>query len=241
MEKNHFLCSFNGQFFSFTGEKRSLACSGRNSCRYPKTFAVQDAKIKPMKKRFFTTVLLGVSMLAFAQDPPAMRPGSFPITVSIFSESVSLPQFRTLFKNPNLGVRVGTEVYYSKNRGNQLLQTFHVGYYRHKDFQSGLFLSSEFGYRKFIHNSFVDVTAGVGYLRIDSALPRYKKVGNDYQAASSTFGRIMPTVGLGVGHQFDRFAVFSRYEFFGEMPFGFRGVPALPHQALHLGTRFNLK
>jgi hypothetical protein len=48
-------------------------------------------------------------------------------------------------------------------------------------------------------------------------------------------------VGLGVGHQFDRFAVFSRYEFFGEMPFGFRGVPALPHQALHLGTRFNLK
>lgn len=194
-----------------------------------------------MKTKFLTTVLLGISMLTFAQDPPSLRQGNFPITVSIFSESVGLPQFRTLFKNPNLGVRVGTELYYSKNRSGRMLQTFNVGYYRHKDFQSGFFLSSEFGYRKFIHNTFVDVTAGVGYLRIDSALPRYKKVGDDYQATNSTFGRIMPTVGLGIGHQFDRFAVFSRYELFGETPFGFRGIPALPHQSLHLGTRFNLK
>lgn len=194
-----------------------------------------------MKTRFLTAVLLGFSMLSFAQDPPSLRQGGFPIRVSIFSESVSLPQLGTLFKSPHLGIRIGTELYYSKNTCSMLLQTVDVGYYRHKDFQSGFFLSSEFGYRKFIHNTFMDVTAGIGYLRIDSALPRYEKVGDDYLAIGGTFGRVMPTVGLGIGHQLDRFAVFSRYEFFGEMPFGFRGVPALPHQALHLGTRFNLK
>lgn len=194
-----------------------------------------------MKTKILTTVLLGFSMLAFAQDPPYLRQGNFPITVSIFSESVGLPQFRTLLKNPNMGIRVGTELYYSKNRSGRMLQTFHVGYYRHKDFQSGFFVSSEFGYRKFFHHTFMDVTAGVGYLRIAASLPRYVKIGGEYQAANSTFGRIMPTVGLGIGHQFDRFAVFSRYELFGETPFGFRGIPALPHQALYLGTRLNLK
>jgi hypothetical protein len=76
---------------------------------------------------------------------------------------------------------------------------------------------------------------------VNSALPRYEKNGNDYKRISNTFGRIMPTLGLGAGYQFEKFSVFSRYEMFAEAPFGFKGVPALPHKALHVGTRFNLK
>ncbi|MBP9924927.1 MAG: hypothetical protein KBF45_02975 [Cyclobacteriaceae bacterium] len=192
-----------------------------------------------MKSLSLITLLLA-STLTFAQDP-ASKNGNFPLTITLFSESVSLPNFHNIFKNPNLGIRLGTEIYYSKNENRQLIQAINLGYYYHKNFQNGLYLSSEFGYRKFFNKTFVDATVGVGYLLIDSALPRYELKGNDYEQIGSTFGRIMPTLGLGAGYQFNEVSVFSRYEIFGETPFGFNGVPVLPHKALHVGTRFNLK
>lgn len=192
-----------------------------------------------MKTLFLVTIGIGLGLLAHAQDPA--KPGKLPLTITVFSESVSMPNFRNLFKHPNLGVRIGTELYYSRTDNRHLLQTINLGYYYHKDLQNGFYLTSEFGYRRFFNNTFVDLTAGLGYLVIDSALPRYKKTGNDYQPIGSTFGRIMPTLGLGAGYKFKTLSVFSRYELFGEMPFGYKGVPVLPHKVLHVGTRFNLK
>jgi hypothetical protein len=192
-----------------------------------------------MKSLLLIAFLLAGSSI-IAQDSGSKN-GNFPLTITLFSESVSLPNFRNIFKNPNLGIRIGTEIYYAKNESRQVIQTINLGYYYHKDFQNGLYLSSEFGYRKFINKAFVDATLGVGYLLIDSALPRYERKGNDYERIGNTFGRIMPTLGLGAGYQFESVSVFSRYEMFGETPFGFNGVPALPHKALHVGTRFNLK
>lgn len=193
-----------------------------------------------MKLLLLTSIILGLSLWTHAQDRVPNGP-NVPITITLFSESVSMPNFRNIFKNPNLGIRIGTELYYSRSENRQLIQTINLGYYYHKDFQKGLYLSSEFGYRKFIYKAFVDATVGVGYLLINSALPRYELKGNDYERAGNTFGRLMPTIGLGAGYQFDRVSVFSRYEIFGEAPFGFKGVPALPHKAFHVGTRFNLK
>lgn len=183
---------------------------------------------------------MGLNMLTFAQNPPFSKEKKFPLTVSLYSESVSIPNLRSIIKNPHLGVRVGTEFYYSSHRRHKVFQTFNVGYYHHRDFQNGYYASSEFGYRKFINHFFMDVTAGLGYLLIDSAFPRYERKGNEFYPVGNTFGRIMPTVGLGVGHQFNRLSVFGRYELFGEVPFGYKNVPALPHQSLHLGTRFNI-
>lgn len=193
-----------------------------------------------MKPFLLISIMLGLSLWTHAQDRVPNGP-NVPITITLFSESVSMPNFRNIFKNPNLGIRIGTELYYSRSENRQLIQTINLGYYYHKDFQKGLYLSSEFGYRKFIHKAFVDATVGVGYLLINSALPRYELKGNDYERAGNTFGRLMPTIGLGAGYQFDRVSFFSRYEIFGETPFGFKGVPALPHKAFHVGTRFNLK
>ena len=193
-----------------------------------------------MKTLSLIVAILLISMLTHAQDQ-APRNGKLPLTITLFSESVSLPNFRNIFKNPNLGIRIGTELHYSKNESRQLIQTINVGYYYHKDFQNGLYLSSEFGYRKFFNKAFVDATIGAGYLLIHSALQRYERNGNNYERIGSTFGRIMPTIGLGAGYQFDKVSIFSRYEMFGETPFGYKGVPVLPHKALHVGTRFNLK
>jgi hypothetical protein len=195
---------------------------------------------KKCMKTLFLITAMGINMLTYAQDR-GLKSGKLPLNITLFSESVSMPNFRNFFKDPNLGIRIGTELYYSKNENRQLIQTINLGYYYHKDFQNGLYLSSEFGYRKFFNNAFVDATVGAGYLLIDSALPRYELNGNDYEKIGNTFGRIMPTIGLGAGYQFDKVSVFSRYEMFAETPFGLNGMPVLPHKALHVGTRFNLK
>lgn len=174
-----------------------------------------------------------------AQEPINQK--SVPITVTVFSESVGLPNFKNFFKNPNLGIRVGTEFYYANKAGHQTVQTLNLGYYYHKDFQSGVYLSTEIGYRKLWGDFFVDGTLGGGYLLVTSALPRYERKGDGFEKISNTFGRFMPTLGIGAGYRFNSVSLFSRYEMFGEMPFGFKGLPALPHKTLHVGTRFNLK
>jgi hypothetical protein len=171
-----------------------------------------------------------------AQDGGGSR--SIPLTVSVFSESVSLPDFRGFFKNPNWGVRIGTEFYYRRNDSKNVFQTVNLGYYRHSGLQQGIFVSSEFGYRRFIGNFFADATVGAGYLHLISELKRYEPDGGGFKNASQRMHKVMPTVGLGMGYRFGDVTFFSRYEVFGEMPFSYGGTPVLPHKALHLGTRF---
>jgi hypothetical protein len=190
--------------------------------------------------RFALALLVAATLPGMAQDVNRLS-NKLPITITIFSESVGLPDFRNIFRNGNLGIRVGTELYYRNRPDSQYFQNVQVGYYRHRELHHGLFVSSEIGYRKFFNQTFVDATIGGGFLVVNSAMPRYRMVGGEYQKLSSTFGRFMPTLGLGAGYQFKAFSVYSRYELFGEVPFGFQGVPALPHKALHLGTRFNIK
>lgn len=163
----------------------------------------------------------------------------FPVTISVFSESVSLPNFKGFFKNPNLGVRIGTEFYYRQSEGRQLLQTLQIGYYHHDGLHQGLFVSSEFGYRKFFGNFFADATVGAGYLHLISDLRRYGPSGDGFQLASQRMHKLMPTLGMGMGYRFGDVTIFSRYELFGETPFAQGGSPVLPHKALHVGARLN--
>lgn len=192
-----------------------------------------------MKYLITTFMIICTSNILLSQE--VMPAGGIPLTVTIFSESVSLPNFRNIFKNGSLGVRIGTELYYSRNTSRQLIQTINLSYYSHKDLHNAVSLTSEFGYRRFFGNAFADATIGAGYMLIHSAIPRYENVNGDFVKASSTFGRFTPTLGLGAGYQFKKFSAFTRYEMLGEMPFGFKGIPALPHKTIHIGTRVNLK
>ncbi len=189
-------------------------------------------------KTIFTLLVGLVFVSAFGQESQLQKQ-TFPITITIFSESIGLPNFKNLLKGSNFGVRLGTELYYRQRDSQRVFQTINIGFYRHKNFQNSFYLSSEFGYRALFGKAFADGTIGVGYLLINSALPRYAKEGSSFVKSSSTFGRFVPTFGFGAGYQLKTMAVFSRYEMFGEMPFGFNGLPVLPHRALHLGTRLN--
>jgi hypothetical protein len=70
----------------------------------------------------------------------------------------------------------------------------------------------------------------------------YKPTGDgNFTKTAGRFHKFMPTLGLGAGCRLsDRTSVFARYEVFGQMPIA-QDIPVLPHKALHLGARLNLK
>lgn len=193
-----------------------------------------------MKKIIFTTVAFVLISRAFAQDQGRFPGIQLPITITVFTESIGFPNFRFAEGQTNLGIRLGTEFYYKQTDKGQLIQTVNLGYYVHKGFHNAFFVNSEFGYRRFIDNVFVDGTIGLGYAILRSALPRYESDGTSFFEKSRTFGRLLPTMGLGAGYRFDGVSIFGRYEMHAEVPFGFKGVPALPHSTFHLGTRIDL-
>jgi hypothetical protein len=194
-----------------------------------------------MKKITPLLAFLLAATLGLAQEPKRPRP-ALPLTLSLFSESVSLPTFKGLLRSQNPGVRLGTELYYRNRPDAQLFQTVNLGYYYHRSLHHGLYVSTELGYRKFIGPAFLDATLGGGYLHLVSRVPVYEPAGDgNFTKASPHLHKFMPTLGLGAGCRLGKHAsLFARYELFGEMPVA-QDIPVLPHRALHLGARVNLK
>ncbi|OIN60696.1 hypothetical protein [Arsenicibacter rosenii] len=187
--------------------------------------------------------LAGMSPVAVAQRA-ASGPAGRPLTVSVFSHGISLPTVKPQLTDLNPGLRIGTEIYYRNRRRSQLFQTLNAGGYGHKQLQTALFVTTELGYRKFIGGLFVEGLLGVGALGASYWLKQYQPDGNGgYQAASAFVVKAVPSVSLGVGYRFtgaNPVSVFVQEQAFGEVPFGFRGQPVLPHAALHVGMRMSL-
>lgn len=194
-----------------------------------------------MKRCSFLFLLLFFGYELQAQKT-GVGPGT-PFVVSVFTESVSLPNLRFGLRRPNLGLRIGTELYYSRRNQHQVYQTIGLGFYHHRGLQTAFFLNTEIGYRRLFGQSFAGISIGGGYLHQRLALPVYRSDGNgQYHKASPARHLLMPVAGIGGGHRLKGgMDVFGRYEVFTEMPFGLNGIPLLPHKALHLGTRIPLQ
>ena len=189
---------------------------------------------------FILTLFLICGTVAVKGQNPHAGSTHLPFKITFFSESIGIPNFSRFFKQSGFGLRVGTEIYYSNTQKAQFFQTLNIGLYRHKHFASALFFSTEAGYRRYFGSFFADATIGGGLQYSNSELPVYKPSDNAFRKTSGNLLRFIPTVGLGTGYVFNQTAVFARYELFGEMPFGYKGVPALPRQTIHFGTQFNL-
>lgn len=189
-------------------------------------------------KKSITLIFLAGSLsvpLSQAQVPlPNRPPSALPLSITVFSESISLPTLSHL-KKGGIGVKIGTELYYRNRPGSQAFQSISLGYYHHPGVQSGLFTGSEFGFRKFFGAAYADASLGVGALLLRPAAPSYLRSEAGYPKASAYQLKFMPSAGLGAGYRFrNQTAVFTRYELFGEMPFS---QILLPHQAIHVGAR----
>ncbi|MDO1448136.1 hypothetical protein Q0590_17815 [Rhodocytophaga aerolata] len=191
---------------------------------------------------FYCILLLSCQTAAWAQEgAPIQRNFPVPVTLSVFSQAISLPNFKGFFTDPQLGIRLGTELNYRKKQHSQVFQTINLAYYSHKSLHRGFYLSSEVGYRKHFGSFFLDATIGGGYLHLISTVPVYKATANgDFVKASAHFHKFMPTLGVGTGYRItNATSLFARYEVFGEMPIQ-QSVPILPHKALHVGMRIHL-
>ncbi len=190
-----------------------------------------------MKKSIPLLFLAGSlsAQLSLAQVPrPDRAPSGPPLTISVFSESISLPTLAHLQKG-GIGIKVGTELYYRNRPGSQTFQSINLGYYHHPGVQSGLFASTEVGYRKYFGAVYTEASLGAGTLLLRPEAPSYERSSPDFPKAAAYQFKLMPSAGLGAGYQFrNRTSVFTRYELFGEMPFS---QILLPHQALHVGAR----
>jgi hypothetical protein len=181
---------------------------------------------------------LNASLVQAQEAPPVPHRSGLPLVVTVFSESISLPTLARM-KKGGLGLKVGTEFYYRNRQSQQTFQNLSIGYYHHPGVQSGLFVSSEVGYRKFVGNFYADATLGGGVLLLRPTSPSYiRDETGTFPKASAGQVKFMPSLGLGAWYRFrNRTALFTRYELFGEMPFS---QILLPHQSLHLGARMNL-
>lgn len=173
---------------------------------------------------------------AKAQNPYSAKKPHL-IKLTLFTESIGVPNFSRFLKQSGLGLRVGTELYYRNNPRGQYFQTINLGFYSHRNFASAFFVTTEAGYRKYFGSFFSDATLGAGIQFSHSYLPVYKRTENGYVQSKGNLIRMMPVLGLGAGYNFNKAAVFTRYELSGEMPFGYKGIIALPHQNIHIGTQ----
>ena len=196
-----------------------------------------------IKYKLVSLLLIGFGQVVWAQSEGLPPVAGTPFTVSVFSHAVSLPTFRGFLKTPNFGIRMGREMYYRNRPGSQLIQTLNVGFYHHRSLQSGLFLNTEFGYRKFIGGLYAETFVGIGALGLSQHLRSYQSDGTgEFRPASRFMLRVLPSLSAGQGYRFGQHtarpgSVFTRYELFAETPFNNGGVPLLPHSALHVGTR----
>lgn len=193
-----------------------------------------------MNKNFVSTLIfLGVICCGLHAQ---IKDRNIPITIGVFSESVSLPNFKNILKKPNLGFKIGTEFYYKSKSGHRWLQTVNMGAYFHKGLHNAFFIKSELGYRKNYGQGFSDIFLGGGYSLQRSFLPAYQlNADGNYVKSSNLRHTFMPAISLGSGYRLNSpSALFARYEIFGETPFNFNGNPVLVHKAVEMGSRIVL-
>ncbi|MCB0631419.1 MAG: hypothetical protein R2824_21805 [Saprospiraceae bacterium] len=110
-------------------------------------------------------ILLTIGPLLMTSGPLSAQreteKNGFPLIISLFTESVGLPDFHDTFKNLNWGFLVGTEYHYSRDHSQLWLQTINLGYYRHPGWQQRIYLSSELRYRKHFGHLFADSGRGI--------------------------------------------------------------------------------
>ncbi len=164
-------------------------------------------------------------------------------TISVFQHNVGVP-FKDYLKLPlNLGFTLGAEFGYGGKAAGRHFQRFEVGFYRHENLNSTVWIKSDF-IRRFNTKSpwFVDVQTGLGYAHSFDALATYQLDDEGrYQAKSRSKSALLFDAGLGVGYELKvgeklNLSPYVRYEGLLQWPYS-KLAPVLPQTLLHAGTK----
>lgn len=194
--------------------------------------------------RILKLLVLGVlvaPMGAIAQKTP------WPLNISVFNESTTIP-FTTFFTLPvHPGLQVGTEFNYRIKTRTRFFQTVNVNYFFHRHLAHGISLNTELGYEYRMKSGFAFTgLLGLGYLHTFATTAEYDFVNGVYEPAPDRGNaRLYPSLSLDVGYYLKRkeassSKLFIRYQSWAEYPYSPGFIPVMTHVNVHLGVKIVL-
>lgn len=201
-----------------------------------------------MKKIGVRVLILMILIIPdFAQTKSNKLKNQFPLEVSFFNHSITMPFSGIILSPLHPGFSLGTEYCYKQGRLGRLFQNLHAGYYYNEYNARAIFLKTGAGYRYTAgFGLFGDLSLGLGYLHsfhpteifAQNAQGEYEKV-KDHGKGSIIF-----LVAIGIGYDFSQkvgwpVSVFFRFQPYIQTPYSVESS-VLPQSMLHFGIRVQL-
>lgn len=169
------------------------------------------------------------------------RPGTqnFPLVITLEFHSLALP-FKDIGSNfSNVGIGIGTELYYGNSP--EWAQRFSMVWYRNKHVGNGLLFYSQAIWRPGLHqDSFGELKAGIGYLLAKRPVDSFRPDKGGWQPVGKK-GKSMLTIPLGLGmgvHSYEgdrQYSSFLSYQLLVLNNYN-STVPIVPETLIQIGT-----
>lgn len=181
---------------------------------------------------------------AAGEDVPAGKKWQFPLELTFFNHSVSMPLDGIILSPIHPGFSLGTEYAYKNGRRGRIFQSLVGGYFYNKYNAKGLFLQTSAGYRYTLgFGLFGDLTLGIGYIHAFHPRPVYKlNAGGEYERAKDKGKPGFIALGaLAIGYDFRPkvgwpVSVFFRFQPFIQTPYNLDSSIG-PQAMVHFGIR----
>lgn len=192
-----------------------------------------------MRKKVIIIYLLLAG--AYGLRGQEMRPGNqnFPLVITLEFHSLSVPLKEMLANFSNIGIGIGTELYFNNNP--EWGQRFSVVWIRNKQVGNGLLFYSQAFWRPAASgDAFGELKAGLGYMLARRPVESFQKVDGEWKSVGRR-GKGMLTVPLGLGlgiHTFTADRQFTHqlgYQFLVLNNYN-ASVPIVPETLIQVGT-----
>ncbi len=202
--------------------------------------------------------LYGIILSALLLAPPVVKaqseeavgrqPKYFPLGISVFNESISIPGTKFIATPIHPGIQVGTEFKWNRSFENHLYQTANLGYFFHNHLFQAILASSELGYDyRFKFGLSLKTRFGVGYMFAMPTQHVYVFEDGAYrESGNGAMSKFQATLSIGAGYRFKPSAayspeVFILYQAGAIVPFSAGFIPAITQTNVHIGVTIPIR
>ncbi len=191
---------------------------------------------KTAMKKIILVLALLFSLNAFSQDKEAF------ISLQFSDKSVSLYPFYKTFSvglAPAITIAIDRELSYPLK--SNLINSLELTWYNHKMIGAGLTFISNIGYKYQLNNGLhIEPKIGAGYNVFYPARELFvlNELG-EYESKNILHFTFAGSVGLGIGYQVGRIAIYTQYSYMIERKYN--GIlPFLPTSLLGVGIKYQI-
>ncbi len=204
-------------------------------------------------KPLFLIVLLALILMpqiapAQSEEDAGKQQKYFPLSVSVFNESTSIPGTVFIDTPIHPGIQLGTEFKWNRSFENHLYQTANLGYFFHNHLFQAVIASSELGYDyRFKFGLSLKTRFGVGYMLAMPTQRVYSFENGEYrEIRGGVMSKFQATLSIGAGYRFKPSAayspeVFILYQAGAIVPFSAGFIPAITQTNFHIGVMIPIR